>query len=71
MRLKTRDLVERALDEGLSYGIRRLHKYRDAPMSEGDWDLGVRGQLLDHLMDALDEIVADWGDRKICGNVNE
>lgn len=60
MKLKTRALVFRALEEGLSYGLRRTYKYVDAPLGLDDWNEARQADLLEHLIGALDEIVAEW-----------
>ena len=68
MILRERDLIERAIDEGLACGLRRAYKYDDHPKSEHDWDAMARNNLLTHVMAALDEIVAAWaGDTAIQG----
>lgn len=61
MILRERDLIERALEEGLRYGMMRSYKYDDAPRHGEDWTEDQFAALVQHLMAALDEIVAEWG----------
>jgi hypothetical protein len=68
MILRERDLIERAIDEGLACGLRRAYKYDDRAKAAEEWDETARATLLGHVMAALDEIVAAWaGDTAIQG----
>lgn len=63
MKLKVRELFERALEEGLAYGLMRSYKHDDAPRRLEDWTPERQGALVAHLLGALDEIIADWEDQ--------
>lgn len=65
LRLRTRDLFIRAIDEGTRYGVMRVYKHLDDPLAHEDWNEERISQLVDHIINALDEIVADWGDREV------
>ncbi len=64
MKLKVRDLFRRALEEGFRYGITRAFKHLDQDaLTADEWREERRvDEMVDHLMSALDEIVADWDD---------
>lgn len=60
LRLKTYQLVSRAVEEGAQFGVARAFKYEPEPCPED-----LRGRLIDQVvhevMLALDDVV-DWGD---------
>ena len=56
MRFRAHDLVSRAVEEGLGYGIGRLFKHEDGPFTEDQ--LRERSEkLYDAVMNALCEIL--------------
>ena len=59
MKAKMYNIVERALEEGLAYGVRRIFKHRDGPLTE-ERLLGLVDELVEYQMVVgLGEVI-DW-----------
>lgn len=63
VRFKTYNLYERAVEEGVSYGLNRAHKHTDAPTREQ-----LETEIIRAVMGSLDEILV-WDD--LNGDVDE
>ena len=50
--LKTYDIIQKAVEEGLEFGWNRAHKHEDLPCKEV-----IMEHLVQNIMDSLDEII--------------
>ena len=53
LRLRTYEVVRRAVEEGITHGIRRAHKYAEVPTRDGLQD-HIEREVLSALCDVVD-----------------
>lgn len=56
LKMRTWDVVTRAVEEGVAYGYRRAHKHTDRPTEEH-----ITQAIYDAVMSAISEVV-NWED---------
>lgn len=64
MKFKAYELIHRAVEEGVSYGMQRSHKHTDTPSEEH-----IENEILISVMSNLSEIIDfdDEGEIKVIG----